>query len=599
MDIRKDLLDKIKSLPLQQKVTADHPDIRQGVFRFNHLALGQILIDQKKISPEQLEEALAKQEESGLKIGEILSSQPGINASAIQESLAYQFDLPYFDSLPYTEIDPTLVKNLNIGFCLQNLVLPISMDDFGVTVAVHDPLNLTAVDELRIYFGTNIFRVIVPQAVIESAINNVFERQDMSATELLSEEGEDDLEAFESSHDLLHDVDEAPVRKEVSSIIRRAISERASDIHIEPFEDRVVVRFRIDGRMREVRTIPKKFQSGVITRIKILSKLNIAESRLPQDGRISLRIGARDCDVRVSTLPIKFGERVVMRILDKSTGVWELDKMGLPDKVFKQFQSLIQQKHGIILVTGPTGSGKTTTLASAISSVNKPDVTIITVEDPVEVQMPGVSQVEVNEKAGLTFASALRSILRQNPNIILIGEIRDAETAIIAVQAAMTGHLVFSTLHTNDAASSVTRLGDFGIEPFQITTTVLGVLAVRLMRKICTNCREVHNYSEEQLALLGITLEQAAGKKLYKARPTGCPVCKGLGYQGRLGIYELLIFDDVIKSSILKSLDGNSLRKIALEHGMTTLRDSSAERFLAGETSLDEALYATQVESFE
>jgi len=575
------------------KITQTQPQ------RFGQRTLGEILVERKKITEEQLREALRIQAQRGgaQKVGAILLESELIDQTDILQGLAVQLELPYLEHLPINEIDAELVRDLSIGFCSQNLIVPISRDATGVTVAVHDPLDVSAVDDLRLILGSNIFRVVCPKTTIESAINSVFERQDMSresAQGLASDEG-DDLAGLEEATDLLHDTEDAPVRREVSTIIRRAISEKASDIHIEPFEDRVSVRFRIDGALREVRAIPKKYQANVTTRIKILGKLNIAESRIPQDGRISLRVGGRDCDVRVSALPTKHGERIVMRILDKSSGVRELTG-SLPEKVFKPFEQLIHSKHGIVLVTGPTGSGKTSTLASALMHINKPDVNIITVEDPVEVGLPGVGQVEVNEKAGLTFAAGLRSILRQDPDVVLIGEIRDSETAQIAVQAAMTGHLVLSTLHTNDTASSVTRLADLGVEPFQITTSVLGVLAVRLMRKVCFTCRELSSYSAEELALLNLTPDRVVGKKLYRARPNGCSSCKNIGYSGRMGIYELLVFDDAIRMQIVKSVDGAALRKIAVSKGMTSLRDSAAERFISGETTLDEALQKTQVD---
>ena len=559
-----------------------------GVQKFGRKSLGEILVERNKITEEQLRDALKQQSVRGDKVGKILVDSEVIEQNELLQSLAIQLELPYLDALPYNDIDPELVKDLSISFCTQNLVVPVSRDALGVTVAVNDPLNVSAVDDLRLILGTNIYRIVCAKHVIEAAINSVFERQDMSdGSQGLGSSEEDDLDGLDDSYDLLHDVEEAPVRKEVSSIIRRAISDKASDIHIEPFEERVVVRFRTDGRLREIKTIPKKYQSSVTTRLKILGKLNIAESRIPQDGRISLKVGGRDCDVRVSTLPTKFGERVVMRILDKSQGIRELEKMGMPEKIFRDFEQLINHKHGIILVTGPTGSGKTSTLASALMHINKPDVNIITVEDPVEVALTGVGQVEVNEKAGLTFAAGLRSILRQDPDIVLIGEIRDGETALIAVQAAMTGHLVLSTLHTNDTASTVTRLVDLGVEPFQITTSLLGVLAVRLMRRLCLTCRESVNHTPEELRLVGLTPDRVAGRKIFKARPSGCSACRNSGYSGRAGIFELLVFDDDIKTQILKSVDGSSLRKIAMERGMTTLRDSAAERIINGETSLE------------
>ncbi|MES2614744.1 MAG: ATPase, T2SS/T4P/T4SS family [Bdellovibrionota bacterium] len=563
-------------------------------------SLKEILIEQNKHIQKKLEDILPDdQSESEEEIVGILLENEIISESSLLAAFSVQYDIPFQETISFRDLNPQLVKNLNMQFCLQNLIVPIDENEFSVTLAVNTPLNIESVDFLQSFFRKSIKRVLVPKAVIDAAINNMFERVDLSEQTAQGLTNEDEIEGIEGldvAHNLLDDNEEAPVRKEVTTIIRRSITEKASDIHIEPFEDRVSVRFRMDGHLKEVRIIPKKYQSSITTRIKILAKLNIAESRLPQDGRITLKVGSRDIDVRVSTLPIKFGERIVLRILDKSGGLPPLEKIGMPAQLLKNFQTLVQQKHGIVLVTGPTGSGKTTTLASALMSVNKPDVCIITVEDPVEIQLPGVSQVEVNDKAGLSFAAALRSILRQNPNIILIGEIRDAETAQIAVQASITGHLVFSTLHTNDTASSVTRLVDFGIEPFQITTAVLGILAVRLVRKICMECREVTQYTTEQLNLIGLTQEKIKGKTLYKAHDSGCPQCKNTGYSGRIGIYELMVFDDAIRNFVLKSSDGASLKRLCMQRGMKTLRDSIHERLLNGETSLDEALHGTQDE---
>ncbi len=597
------VLDPARNSMPEAKLEQDAPveNDSNSIQKFGRKSLGEILVEGRKITEEQLREALRQQQLKGDKVGKILVDNEIIEQNELLQGLAIQLELPFLDALPVSDIDPDLVKNLSISFCSQNLVVPISRDELGVTVAVNDALNVAAVDDLRLILGTNIYRVVCPKSVIEAAINSVFERQDLSdvAGQGLNNDPEDDLDGLDESQDLLHDVEEAPVRKEVSTIIRRAISDKASDIHIEPFEDRVIVRFRIDGRLREIKTIPKKYQSSVATRIKILGKLNIAESRIPQDGRISLRVGGRDCDVRVSTLPTKYGERVVMRILDKSRGVLDLAKLGMPEKVMTGFDGLVKQKHGIVLVTGPTGSGKTSTLAAALMHINKPDVNIITVEDPVEVALPGVGQVEVNEKAGMSFAAGLRSILRQDPDVVLIGEIRDGETAQIAVQAAMTGHLVLSSLHTNDTASSITRLANLGIQNFQITTSLLGVLAVRLMRKLCITCRESATHSPEELSVMGIAPERAVGRKLYKARLQGCSACRNMGYSGRMGIYELLVVDDHIRNFIMKSVDGAALRKVAMSRGMSTLRDSAAERFLFGETSLEEAIHATQIENEE
>ncbi len=566
-------------------------------------SLKDILIEQHPSITKRVNEIIEDSfVETDVELADVLIEKAVIDEFDLFKAYAVMFDMPYLENITASEIDAQIVKDLNITFCMQNLIVPIAEDEFSVTLAVNDPFQTACLEYIRLIFNKTMKRVLCPQAIIEETINNLFERVDMhdGGGGLTSETDAEHIEGLDVAHDLLaQDTDEAPVRREVTLIIKRGITERASDIHIEPFEDKVSVRFRIDGRMKEVRVIPKRYQSSVATRIKILAKLNIAESRLPQDGRISLKVGNRDIDMRVSTLPIKYGERIVLRILDKSSGVPPLSKMGLPDEVLTNFQTLIQQKHGIILVTGPTGSGKTTTLAAALMTVNKPDISIITVEDPVEIQMPGVSQVEVNERAGLTFAAALRSILRQNPNVILIGEIRDSETAKIAVQASITGHLVFSTLHTNDTAASIPRLIDFGIEPFQITTAVLGVLAVRLVRRLCPTCRISTKYTKEELSTFDLTLADVKGKTLYKENEEGCAECKNTGYKGRMGVYELLIFDDVIRNFILKNSDGSTLKKLAIQRGMRTLRESAQDRFLNGETSLLEARYATQTEEFD
>jgi len=566
-------------------------------------SLKDILIEQYPVLDKRINDLMEDSlVENDLELADLLIEKAIIDEIDLFKAYSILFDIPYLETIKFTELDAQIVKDLNISFCMQNLIVPIEQDEFNLRIAVYNPFDTASLEYLRLIFKKNIKRILAPKAVIEETVNNLFERVYMHEGEAgLTQEKESELiEGLEVAHDLLaQDTDEAPVRREVTLIIRRGITEGASDIHIEPFEDRVSVRFRVDGRMREVRVIPKRYQSSVATRIKILAKLNIAESRLPQDGRISLKVGNRDIDMRVSTLPIKYGERIVLRILDKSSGVPPLHEMGLPKEVFDKFTTLIQQKHGIILVTGPTGSGKTTTLAAAIMTVSKPDISIITVEDPVEIQLPGVSQVEVNELAGLTFGAALRSILRQNPNVILIGEIRDSETAKIAVQASITGHLVFSTLHTNDTAASVPRLIDFGVEPFQITTAVLGVLAVRLVRKLCSACRIAVDHTAEELKTFDLTLEDVKGKTLYTENEEGCSECKMTGFRGRMGVYELLVFDDPIRNFILKSADGASLKRLCVQRGMRTLRESAQERFLNGETSLSEARYATQTEEFE
>ncbi len=400
------------------------------------------------------------------------------------------------------------------------------------------------------------------------------------------------MSAVEETGDLLDDTSDAPIIKLVNLILSQAVKARASDIHIEPYQNRIKIRHRVDGILYDMLSPPKHIQSTLISRIKIMAKLNIAEKRLPQDGRIEIRIGDRDVDIRVSTIPIAFGERVVLRLLDKTNVLLKLSDLGMSEQGLKVFNQLIKSAHGIILVTGPTGSGKTTTLYAALSIIHNSGINIITIEDPIEYQIEGIGQIQVNPKIDLTFANGLRSIVRQDPDVILVGEIRDLETAEIAIQAALTGHLVFSTLHTNDSASAITRLIDMGIEPFLVTSSVIGILAQRLMRNICNECKNVYTPDEESLQNIGITPEMYGGKKMYRGK--GCQDCLNTGYRGRTGIFELMILNDSIKNLILKTSDSSSIKHKAVEHEMITLRQDGALKVLDGITTIEEVLRITQ-----
>jgi general secretion pathway protein E len=400
------------------------------------------------------------------------------------------------------------------------------------------------------------------------------------------------MSAVEETGDLLDDTSDAPIIKLVNLVLSQAVKARASDIHIEPYQNRIKIRHRVDGILYDMLSPPKHIQSTLISRIKIMAKLNIAEKRLPQDGRIEIRIGDRDVDIRVSTIPIAFGERVVLRLLDKTNVLLKLSDLGMSEKGLKVFNQLIKSAHGIILVTGPTGSGKTTTLYAALSIINNPDINIITIEDPIEYQIEGIGQIQVNPKIDLTFANGLRSIVRQDPDVILVGEIRDLQTAEIAIQAALTGHLVFSTLHTNDSASAITRLIDMGIEPFLVTSSVIGILAQRLVRNICNECKNVYTPDEESLQNIGITPEMYEGKKIYRGK--GCQGCLNTGYRGRTGIFELMILNDSIKNLILKTSDSSSIKHKAVEHEMISLRQDGALKVLNGITTTEEVLRITQ-----
>ncbi|MEZ4741099.1 MAG: type II secretion system ATPase GspE [Bdellovibrionota bacterium] len=564
--------------------------------------LGEILVESSTITEEQLKEALVlQQERDGQKLGQILVNQEYISEEDMLRALAFQLDLPYYDKLPVNDIDAALIDNIPIQFCRDNKILPVAKDDFNVTVAVADPLNIFPLDDLRLILSTNINMIVSSPSVIQNSINRVFERSQDASQKAI-----DDLEApeigdedLEETRDLLEaSDDEKPIIRLVNGLLARAVKEKASDIHIEPYEAEIVVRFRIDGTLHDTMQVPKRALGSIVSRIKIIGKLNIAEKRVPQDGRISIKVAGKDIDVRLSVLPTAYGERIVMRLLDKSQGTKRLDQMGMDPKVYSQWTRLIEKKHGIILVTGPTGSGKSTLLYASVTHINTTDINILTIEEPVEYKLPGIGQIDVKNKIGLTFAEGLRAILRQDPNVIMIGEIRDSETAGIAIQSSMTGHLVLSTLHTNDSASSVTRLGDLGIQPFQIASTLLGVMATRLMRTLCKSCREPYPPTKVELDVLGINEKELAGRKIYRPGP-GCDSCLGQSYIGRVAIHELLVIDDDIKEQILKSQDANAIKKIAREKGMLSLRDSALSKVLEGITSLEEAVTSTQVEELE
>ena len=448
---------------------------RSKYFHLRRKSFGEIVKEVAGVSEIQLNEALAEQGADSNKLGEILLQKKFIKEAQLAQCLAIQLELPYYTQLPVEEIDPGLVRGIPIQFCRDNLILPIARDDFNVTLAIYDPLNTAAIDDLRLLMSSNINLVVCPPNILRNCINKIYEKAHDASKKVIAElsDTEGSSEDLEEAKDLLEaSDDEKPIIRLVNSLLSRAVKEKATDIHIEPYDLEVVVRFRIDGALYEAMQIPKRHLNSIVSRIKIIGKLNIAEKRIPQDGRIGVKIAGRDIDIRLSVIPTKHGERIVMRILDKTSGVMTLDEMGMDITTYEAWKALISSKHGIILVTGPTGSGKTSLLNSSIVEINKPDINIMTIEDPVEYTLPGVGQIDVKTKIGMTFAAGLRSILRQDPDVIMIGEIRDSETAAIAVQSSLTGHLVLSTLHTNDAASTVTRLDDLDIEPFQIASSL-------------------------------------------------------------------------------------------------------------------------------
>ncbi|MBM3184413.1 MAG: type II secretion system protein GspE, partial [Chlamydiae bacterium] len=482
-------------------------------------------------------------------------------------------------------------------FAKQKQVLPLSEDERGVTVAIADPLGLEVLEELRLFLKKTIFPVYCPKNAIEEAIEQCYEQKEEETkrffSDLEKETNGSEVHQDQDEYDLLEQSAQNPVIRLVNTLLIEAIQQGSSDIHFEPTEEGLSVRYRIDGVLQKRHAPPREYQLQILTRIKVMAKMDIAEHRLPQDGRIKLKMGGREIDFRVSTLPIVYGERIVLRILDKGNVLLGLDRLGMGEDLLKSIRKLIHASEGIFLVTGPTGSGKTTTLYSALSELNAAETNLVTIEDPVEYKLPGISQMNVNRKIALDFSKGLRHILRQDPDVIMIGEIRDRETAEIAIQSSLTGHFVLSTLHTNDAPSALTRLADMGIEPYLLASSILGILAQRLVRRICFSCKTAYSPTKEELQELGLKKERLQGGLLY--RGAGCLQCFGTGYKGRHGIYELMLVSSKIKSQVLKSQDAEELRKTALSQGMVTLFERGVELVISGFTTSSEVLRVTKV----
>lgn len=507
---------------------------------------------------------------------------------------AYSIDLRiiYVDQINETMIDTELLKKIQFGFLRQNQIIPIIFND-KLTIVAANPYKMQVIDELSLLIGTQIAKGVAPVIVVADAINRFYP---IEGTKEMMEELEEDSKLIEGELDLsaIEDQDvmvmasQTPVIKLVNHILFQAVKRDASDIHIEPYEKEVRVRYRIDGVMFVTLTPPKKIQSALVSRLKIMANLNIAEKRKPQDGRIEIKVAGKEIDIRVSILPVVHGERVVMRLLDKSKTFVKLESMGFSKRDFQALEHAISQPNGIVLVSGPTGSGKTTTLYAILARVNSPEVNLITVEDPVEYQISGINQVQVNEKIGLTFAAALRSILRQDPDIVMIGEARDTETVQIAVQASLTGHLVFSTIHTNNAPATITRLIDMGIEPFLIASSVSAILAQRLVRKLCDACKKVYTPTTESLKTIGLSPEEAKNIVFYEA--VGCSKCMNSGYAGRLPIFEIMLMTPAIAQLVVQQADALKIKQQALKDGMTLLVQDGIEKIKEGKTTIEEVL---------
>jgi len=559
-----------------------------------------ILLDRSWVSEQDLERARQRRK-PGQGLADALVDMGALEPQRLARALAQEYWLPFQAHVDEHAIDASLLGKIPINYAKKNRVLPLSGDGHSVTVAIADPANYEPLDDLRMVFGMPVHPVVVPPVILDEAINHAYDQATTTTAQDLMidlEEERLDVVANELAQeplDLLESDDAAPIIKLVNGLLSQAVKDRASDIHVEPFERELLVRFRVDGMLYDVISPPKRFQPAITSRIKVMSSLNIAEKRLPQDGRIRLRVAGRDIDVRVSTIPTAFGERIVLRLLDRAQALVDLnlDRLGFYGDNLTRIDRLIRQSHGIILATGPTGSGKTTTLYACLARINSPEKNIITIEDPIEYQLRGIGQMQVNPKIDLTFASGLRSILRQDPDVIMVGEIRDSETAEIAIHAALTGHLVFSTLHTNDSFGALTRLVDMGIEPFLVSSSILAVLAQRLVRLLCTSCREPYTPMQAELVRIGVRPEMLEGP-IYRPAANGCRACRGTGYRGRTAIQELMLMDDEVRGLVMQKADAATIRRACTARAMKLLRQNGAERILEGQTTIEELLRVTQ-----
>ena len=580
---------------------------------------GELLLRRGVLSPERLDAVYAVQKERGGDLRELVINTNAADEATVAQALADEAGLPYIDKIDVDTVPVSASARLPITYAKQQRLLVLDEPGDHVKIAVADPFNLSAIDDVRALFGCPVQVFVAGGDRLFEAINRVYERVEQGGGDLqanhATEEAQDDEDDLIDAGD-----DEAPIIRWVNKLFFQAVKDRASDIHIEPEEREVVVRFRIDGNLYVVRRANRQFMSSIVARIKIMSGLNIAEKRLPQDGRIALKIAGNSIDVRVSTIPTSRGtERIVMRLLLKTTVLLSLSDLGFASREFALMTHLINRPDGIILVTGPTGSGKTTTLYACLNKINQPDINILTAEDPVEYEIGGIHQVHVQPKIGLTFASALRAFLRQDPDVVMVGEIRDKETVDIAINASLTGHLVLSTLHTNDAPGAITRMVDMGVEPFLIRSSVIGILAQRLVRMLCPLCKEPDLATPHELQQLGIDPERTRqrrarrlsprylppdtdytpvgteeGEQVRVFRAKGCEKCLGTGFKGRRGIYELMLMDEAIGPLVLRNADAQTIKRAAITQGMDTLRDDGARKVMLGLTTVEEVLAATQ-----
>ncbi len=548
--------------------------------------LGSLLVDLGSITKENLDKALEIQKETKKRIGDVLLEEKYVTEEEIIEVLEFQLGIPKMeiDRNAIASGVPNLITEV---LARRHMVIPVEADEKTVTLAMRDPLNIYAMDDVKLSTGREVVPVIATTKEIEDAIDYFFEKQDAEKAieEFTSEYDVQELEGLDEA--TLNDINNAPVVRLINSVMSQAVKQKASDIHIEPFEKKLVVRFRIDGDLHEAMQPAKAAHSAIVTRIKIMGKMDISERRKPQDGRVERNIDGKEIDMRISVLPTVFGEKVVIRILDRSSFMLTKKQLGFTEENLRLFDQITKNPNGIILVTGPTGSGKSTTLYTVLAEMNRVDRNIVTVEDPVEYSLDGVNQVQVNPKADLTFATGLRSILRQDPDIIMVGEIRDSETVTIAIRAAITGHLVLSTVHTNDTASTISRLVNMGVDPYLIASSVVGIMAQRLVKKVCSHCKEEYPVDEKNARLGGIP----EGTTIYKGK--GCTKCGGSGTKGRTAVHEVMVVDRTIRNMINEGRDIDAIKDVAINDGMTTLREASKELVLQGIIPIEEMLRIT------
>ncbi len=563
--------------------------------------IGQLLLEKGLITHEQLEHALKEQQKSGGLLGRTLVDLGFVTEADILSTLGAQTGMPAAD-LPKINIPPEVLEKVSAPIAKVYKIIPVKMEEDILYIAMADPLNINVLDDLRFMLECEVKGMVSNEKDIEEAIvkyygektetvQDVLKEMETGAIEIKGsiEDEDEDVQDVATLQELAHQV---PVVKLLNLVLIQAIKDKASDLHFEPFEDQFKIRYRVDGMLYEMIPPPRHLALAVTSRIKVMAGMDIAERRLPQDGRIQLNMGGREVDLRISTLPTTYGESVVIRILDRGAVMLSLEQVGLLEEDLRILRDLIKKPNGIILVTGPTGCGKTTTLYSALGEINSPEDKIITTEDPVEYNLAGIIQVQIRAHIGLTFSKCLRSILRQDPDKILVGEIRDLETAEMSIQASLTGHLVLSTLHTNDAASTIVRLIDMDIEPFLITSTLEAIVAQRLVRKICSSCKEEYSPDADELSLIGLKPEDAEGKKFYRGK--GCEICNGIGYKGRVGIFEILVVSDEVRTLIVNKASSGELKKKSHEKGMSMLREDGLKKIWMGITTIDEVARETQ-----